>query len=332
MTRHIRSAARFALGLGMTALTTTLALPAAAGAPTTEKPPPGPLLATLEANRPFAYAGDQILVRLTLFNTGDKEFDNSAGINLLGGLGVFSPERGQLKPSATAGADEKGQQPAVVAPGGFFGVIKDVVPLVSGMDKPDTYSITWQGLGVSSNSLFIRVIPKFDPTAHYVATFETDFGNMEFDLLTQVAPVHVRNFYDLALQGFYDNIAIHQIIKGVEVRGGDLEGTGYGRPIYLIPSEVTKDLKHVRGTLSSVFMPAQKQDHGSQFIIALSTVADYDGTLSIFGQMRTGEEVLKAIESIPTTGQHSAPYFKPLKPLFLKRINVTRAVETKSGS
>lgn len=71
---------------------------------------------------------------------------------------------------------------------------------------------------------------------------------------------------------------------------------------------------------------APGQDSGSQFVVTLAPLAQYDGALSIFGEMRKGEEVLTAIENIPTTGQKDQPpYFRPLKPVVLRSVTVKKA-------
>ena len=274
------------------------------------------LQATVEVRTPYAHVGEPLMVRLTIYNGGEKPYADGSAINVLSGF--------------TVETDPK-KQPAVVAAGGFFGVVQDVTAVVSDMDKPDTYTIGWKGAGVTSNTLTVKVIPKFDPSAHYVAVFETDFGSMEFDLLSKEAPLHVGNFFDLAHQGFYDNSNFHLIIRGVELRGGDPTGTGLGRAIYAIQPEISPDLKHKRGTLSMVHMPTVRQDNGSQFVITLSAVEGYDGFLSIFGQLRKGEDTLMALENIPTTGQYQSPIFNPLKPVVIKKLTVKKAEDVTGG-
>jgi len=291
---------------------------------------PHVLQATLEVLRPFSYEGDPLMVRVAIFNTSDQPYENAAGINLLGGLKVASPSRGKLTPKAKTDLDPK-KQPAVIPAGGFFGMIQDISTLIPDVSKADTYNISWEGAGVTADAVTVKVIPRFDPTAAYVAMIETDFGYLEFDLMTKEAPRHVQNFYDLASQGFYDNTIVHQVVKGVEARGGDPTGSGTGFPGYTLEPEITRELKHRRGTLSAVHLPGQKQDNGSQFVILLSPHEQYDGNLSIFGQLRKGDDVLQAIEAIPTTGQYDIPYYRPLKPIVLRSVVVRKAEAPKAG-
>jgi peptidyl-prolyl cis-trans isomerase B (cyclophilin B) len=286
-----------------------------------------PIQATLEYIRPFNYGGDPLLIRLGIFNTGARPYDNSAGINLFGGLKVTSASGTRLTMKGKAEIDPK-VQPAVLAPGGFFGMIQDITPLLPDIAKAGTYTISWEGSGLSAPPVTVKVLPKFEPSEAYVAVIETDYGYLEFDLKSKEAPRHVQNFYDLALFGFYDNTPLFQVIKGVEVRGGDPSGTGFGGVGYNLSPEIATELKHRRGTLSSVKLGEQKQDSGSQFVITLSPHEPYDGALSIFGELRKGDDVLSAIENIPTSGQRDQPpHFRPLKPIVVRSVTVRKAAE-----
>src|SRR5262249_44599857 len=101
-----------------------------------------PLQATLEILRPFTYQGEPPLVRVAVFNTSEQPYDNAAGINLLGGLRVVSPSRGQLSFKAKPEIDAK-KQPAVIPAGGFFGTIQDISSIVPDISRADKYTITW---------------------------------------------------------------------------------------------------------------------------------------------------------------------------------------------
>ena len=284
----------------------------------------GPLTATLEVLGTFTYEGDPLSVRIGIFNMGDKPYNNSVAIDLLAGLKVTAASGAKIASKGKSETDTK-QQPAVIAPGGFFGVIYDITRVMPDISKADTYTITWENAGLTAPAVTIKVLPKFDPEANYIAVIETDYGYLEFDLKTKQAPMHVKNFHDLSLQGFYDNTVIHQIVRGVEIRGGDPSGTGNGWPGYAVSPEIAPELKHKRGTLSSMKM-GPEQDNGSQFVVTLSPLAQYDGALSIFGEMRKGDDVLTAIENIPTTGQRDQPpFFRPLKPVVLRSVIVKKA-------
>ena len=44
--------------------------------------------------------------------------------------------------------------------------------------------------------------------------FETDSGNIEFDLFSEDAPNTVDNFTKLVKEGFYNGLSFHRVIPG----------------------------------------------------------------------------------------------------------------------
>src|SRR5262245_20341850 len=225
------------VGLGITAEAS------AEGAKASDK-----LQATLEVIRPFTYLGDPLLVRVAVFNTSTEPITNQAGVDLLGGLSLAGT-KGKLDGKGKAHTETK-EQPAVIAPGGFFGVIHDLGPMVPSGSEVATYTISWRAGDLTAEPVTVKVLPKFDPAASYVAVIDTDYGYLEFDLMSKEAPKHVQNFYDLALMGFYNDTTLYRVVKGVEMRGGDPTGAGRPRLGYTLEPEITSNLKHARGTLS----------------------------------------------------------------------------------
>src|SRR5262249_18199937 len=214
-------------------------------------------------------------------------------------------------------------QPQAIAPGGFFGFITDLRDSIEGLDKPGSYVAHFSGLGLESEPVPLVVIARYDPARAYRATIETDFGTMLFDLYGKEAPAHVHNFYDLGNQGYYDGTLFHVVVKGIEVRGGDRTGDGESTPGYSLQPEITRSLKHTRGTLS--MLRGDKSDHGSLFTIGLTDSPGLDGMISAFGTMAGGDEALQAIENLPTSGQKSVPYYRPLKDARIRSIRVAPA-------
>ena len=65
-------------------------------------------------------------------------------------------------------------------------------------------------------------------SANYSAVIETNFGKIEIELFTDIAPITVNNFVNLSNDGYYDNVIFHRVIKGFMIQGGDPSGTGHG--------------------------------------------------------------------------------------------------------
>ena len=89
------------------------------------------------------------------------------------------------------------------------------------------------------------------------AIIETRFGEIELELLSDLAPGHVKNFTDLAKKGFYDGTTFHRVIPGFMIQGGDpntrdakaaRERHGTGGPGYTIKAEFN-ETPHQRGVV-----------------------------------------------------------------------------------
>ena len=128
-------------------------------------------------------------------------------------------------------------------------------------------------------------------------TFETDSGNINFELFSEDAPNTVNNFIKLVNEGFYDGLAFHRVIPGFMAQGGcpnTREGAsgmpGTGGPGYKIKCEINSN-KHITGSLSMAH--AGKNTGGSQFFIVYEPQPHLDGVHTVFGKTNNMDVVLK---------------------------------------
>ena len=139
-------------------------------------------------------------------------------------------------------------------------------------------------------------------------TIETNLGSIEFNLLPELAPEHVRNFVKLAQSGFYDGTLFHRIIPGFMIQGGDPNTKdpnlksqwGMGGPGYNIKAEFNSR-SHLRGIISM----ARSQDPdsaGSQFFIVTSDSTFLDREYTVFGEVTVGMDVADKIVNLPRDG------------------------------
>jgi peptidyl-prolyl cis-trans isomerase B (cyclophilin B) len=137
---------------------------------------------------------------------------------------------------------------------------------------------------------------RIDPNKSYTATFETSRGTIVCDLFPKDAPNTVNNFVFLAREGFYEGTKFHRVIPDFMVQGGDPTGTGRGGPGYRFNDELApgKFRKHQRGSLSMA--NAGPNTNGSQFFITHVATDWLDGKHTVFGQVRSGQEVVDAIK------------------------------------
>jgi peptidyl-prolyl cis-trans isomerase B (cyclophilin B) len=137
---------------------------------------------------------------------------------------------------------------------------------------------------------------QIDPAKNYTATFETARGNIVCELFPKDAPNTVNNFVFLAKEGFYDGTTFHRVIENFMVQGGDPTATGSGGPGYKFKDELTpgKYRKHQKGSLSMA--NAGPNTNGSQFFITHIVTDWLDGKHTVYGQVKSGQEIVDAIK------------------------------------
>jgi len=128
-----------------------------------------------------------------------------------------------------------------------------------------------------------------DTSKQYIATIETEKGNIVLELFASDVPVTVNNFVFLAREGFYDGATFHRVISGFMAQGGDPTGTGTGTPGYRFADEFTEH-SHVAGALSMA--NSGSNTNGCQFFITYTPQHHLDGKHSVFGQLIEGMDVL----------------------------------------
>lgn len=149
------------------------------------------------------------------------------------------------------------------------------------------------------------------------AVLETSKGSLTLGFWPDVAPKTVENFKKLANDGFYNGTAFHRIIDGFMIQGGDpltkddsqKARWGTGDPDYKIKAEFNKK-SHQFGVISMA-RSADPDSAGSQFFICLGDASFLDGQYTAFGQLESGDDVLRALGSVETIhgggGEKSSP-------------------------
>jgi len=131
------------------------------------------------------------------------------------------------------------------------------------------------------------------------AKITTDKGSMIFDLFPDEAPWHVANFKYLADKGFYRGLSFHIFHENYIIQGGEPPGKFNG-PGYSLPAEFSART-HQRGSLGMArrqdLLNPERRSNGSQFHILLSSASHMDGSYTIFGSLRDGDEVLSTLEA-----------------------------------
>ncbi|MBI4575910.1 MAG: peptidylprolyl isomerase [Planctomycetes bacterium] len=123
-------------------------------------------------------------------------------------------------------------------------------------------------------------------------------GEVRLRLYPEDAYNTVTNFVALAQAGFYKGLVFHRVIKGFMIQGGCPEGTGRGGPGWWVPGEFNPR-KHEAGSLA---MARSNHPHsaGSQFYLCLEPQPGLDGRYTVFGQVVSGLDLVRAVGEVPT--------------------------------
>lgn len=179
------------------------------------------------------------------------------------------------------------------------------------------------------------------------ATIKTNKGDITLQLFDKLAPKTVKNFVELAQDGYYDGVIFHRVIPNFMIQGGDPTGTGRGgKSIYgeQFEDEFSDQLFNLRGALSMA--NAGPNTNGSQFFIVTmdevpaqmvgqleaagfpAEIIDaykerggtpwLDNKHTVFGHLVAGEDVAQAIQNVKRDAAD-----KPLEDVTIETIDIS---------
>ncbi|MEW5868030.1 MAG: peptidylprolyl isomerase [Chloroflexota bacterium] len=133
-----------------------------------------------------------------------------------------------------------------------------------------------------------------DVRKRYIATLQTEKGDIVIELYANKAPLAVNNFVFLARQGWYNGVTFHRVIPGFVAQAGDPSGTGFGGPGYAFDNEIVTGLSfNAPGVVGMA--NAGSGSNGSQFFIIYKAAAHLDGGYTIFGRVISGMDVVERL-------------------------------------
>jgi cyclophilin family peptidyl-prolyl cis-trans isomerase len=156
-----------------------------------------------------------------------------------------------------------------------------------------------------------------------VATIETNLGKIEIELYAKEVPKTVKNFVGLALEGYYNGVIFHRVIKDFMIQSGDSTGTGMGgKSIYGndFEDEFVNSLHHnTPGILSMA--NAGPNTNRSQFFITVAATPWLDRKHTIFGKVISRMDVVYQISNVQT-----ARGDKPVKDVVMKNVTIEKHI------
>ena len=158
--------------------------------------------------------------------------------------------------------------------------------------------------------------------ANPIATLETSKGNIKIELRADLAPKAVQNFVTHSKNGYYNGLIFHRVIKDFMIQGGDPTGTGAGgESIWGKPFEDEFAPNAVFDKAGILAMANRGPNtNGSQFFITTVVTYHLNGRHTIFGYVKEGFDIVKKIESVPTTSRYEGN--KPLEDVKIISIKI----------
>ncbi len=150
--------------------------------------------------------------------------------------------------------------------------------------------------------------------------FETEAGNIEFEMFPESAPETVRSFLNLAATGAFDTTTFSRVVPTFVIQGGDLFTSQKmtaeldKRARRTLPDEPSQ-IKHERGILSMA-RADEPNTASTHFFILLREASTLDGKFAAFGRVTKGMEVVEAINKMPVEAE------KPTKPVRITHATV----------
>ena len=277
----------------------------------------GGMTARIEVRGNYYRAGEPVEVRINLENLGEEPIPNPEGIHLTAGL-ELEVDGETAKPSGPPPLDPA-TQPRTFLPGSSIMQIVDLTQVFPAVKQAGSYMVRLRAGELVSEPVKVIVVPEYDPDLDYRAKLKTDYGEITMDLLESEAPFHVRNFVDLARQGYYDDTFFFLIAKGEMIIGGSPKNDGTGGVPWGLEPELG-NLPVERGTIFSV--RTSLYDNANQFAISVRRSPERDGKYTIFARVVEGDETLRALEDLATTGQNRAPFYQPMSEIFLRGVDI----------
>jgi peptidylprolyl isomerase len=142
-----------------------------------------------------------------------------------------------------------------------------------------------------------------DPSKRYTAIIQTDFGEVQLQLLPDQAPRAVNSLVFLARDGFYDGLSFFRVIPNFIAQAGDptcdaggqFPCTGAGGPGYILPLEGSDQARDAGIVAMAAIGGSSSNISGSQFYILQVPTTAQDDVGSVFARVTSGMNVVASL-------------------------------------
>lgn len=174
------------------------------------------------------------------------------------------------------------------------------------------FGLSYQGLDTFiklmqlRNNWFKQPEQVIDAEKEYIATIETEKGDIVIELFADTAPTNVNSFAFLAEKGWYQGVTFHRVLPGFVAQGGDPTGTGVGFPGYRCDDEVVS--AHTFDGPGVVSLAnSGPNTNGSQFFITFAAAPQLNANFTIIGQVVEGQDVAESLTPRDPQSNPDAP-------------------------
>ena len=167
-------------------------------------------------------------------------------------------------------------------------------------ERPMLSSTTLTRPSTTSSSLTSSAAHSASASLPSTAVLHTTLGDITITLYPHLTPRTYTNFTTHATRSYYNNTIFHRVIPNFMIQTGDPTGTGSGGESVWggqFEDEVVSELRHDgEGVVSMA--NAGRGTNASQFFITCAKAEWLDGKHTVFGRVKRGMDVVKAIEKV----------------------------------
>jgi len=166
------------------------------------------------------------------------------------------------------------------------------------------------------------VTPVADPEIAVIEMENPVYGTIKVELYSNIAPLMVARFKELAKEGVYSGTTFHRINQSVIQAGdplskdGDPTNDGQGKSEKPNVAAEFSDIPYNTGILGAA-RGADNDSANSQFFITLKREQGFDNRYTIFGKVIEGMNNVMTISGVePKEGE------RPVEPLRIKNVTI----------
>lgn len=169
---------------------------------------------------------------------------------------------------------------------------------------------------------------KLPPGSVWDLDVKTNCGTFTIEVDSAISPNTASSVVSLAKSGFYDGLAIHRLVPGFVIQGGDPAANGSGGPGFKTVDRPAAGTTYRRGTVAMAKTSAEPPGTaGSQFFVVTGDDAGLPPEYAVIGRVTKGITVADLISSQPIDqakamgGSNDGP---PKQPIVIESVKVSQ--------